>query len=125
MSTVLQPETPSGAYRASVALPPAPPDPHAAAAPRRRLDHVDLLRGLVMAIMVLDHVRAYFTEMRFDPTDLSRTDAALFATRWITHYCAPVFVFLAGARAWITGTRRPRGEIELYLQGSVAWLLLN
>src|SRR5688500_15375472 len=124
MSTVLQPETPSGAYRASVALPPAPPDPHAAAAPRRRLDHVDLLRGLVMVIMVLDHVRAYFTEIRFDPTDLSRTDAALFATRWITHYCAPVFVFLAGASAWSAGTRRTRGELARFLLSRGAWLIL-
>ena len=49
-------------------------------AARRRLDHVDLLRGLVIVIMVLDHVRAYFTEARFDPTDLARTDLALFGT---------------------------------------------
>ncbi len=124
MSTVLQSETPSGAYKASEALSPAPPDPHAAAAPRRRLDHVDLLRGLVMVIMVLDHVRAYFTEIRFDPTDLSRTDAALFATRWITHYCAPVFVFLAGASAWIAGTRRTRGELARFLLSRGAWLIL-
>src|SRR5687767_5505517 len=123
MSTVLQPETPSGAYPASKASP-APREQHAATAPRRRLDHVDLLRGLVMVIMVLDHVRAYFTEIRFDPTDLSRTDAALFATRWITHYCAPTFVFLAGASAWIVGTRRTRGELARFLLSRGAWLIL-
>src|SRR6185503_20478571 len=76
----------------------------------KRLDRVDLIRGLVMVIMVLDHVRAYFTEVRFDPTDLSQTSGALFFTRWITHYCAPTFVFLAGASAWMAGTRRTRAE---------------
>ena len=123
MSTVLQPEVPSGSYPASKARPPAPGDQHPATAARRRLDHVDLLRGLVMVIMVLDHVRAYFTEARFDPTDLSRTEAALFATRWITHYCAPVFVFLAGASAWIAGTRRTRGELARFLLSRGAWLI--
>src|SRR5688572_4919819 len=96
MSTVLQPDTPSGAYRDRSITPvtrrSAPPPPQETT--RRRLDHVDLLRGLVMVIMVLDHVRGYFTEARFDPTDLTRTDLALFGTRWITHFCAPVFVFL-------------------------------
>ncbi|HEX6669038.1 MAG TPA: heparan-alpha-glucosaminide N-acetyltransferase domain-containing protein, partial [Gemmatimonadales bacterium] len=125
MSTVLQPDTPSGAYRVrrttSVtrrSVPPPPQEPT-----RRRLDHVDLLRGLVMVIMVLDHVRAYFTEARFDPTDLTRTDLALFGTRWITHYCAPVFVFLAGASAWIAGTRRTRGELSRFLLTRGLWLI--
>ncbi len=90
----------------------------------KRLDRVDLIRGLVMVIMVLDHVRAYFTEVRFDPTDLTQTNGALFFTRWITHYCAPTFVFLAGASAWIAGTRRTRDELSRLLLSRGLWLIL-
>jgi len=111
MTTVLSPDTPSGAHRLRAPATASTPQP----ALRRRVEHVDLLRGLVMVIMVLDHVRAYFSGAHFDPTDLARTTPALFATRWITHYCAPTFVFLAGASAWIAGTRRTRGELTRFL----------
>jgi uncharacterized membrane protein len=122
MTTVLSPDSPSGAHRLRDIRPtisPAEPTPPV----RRRVDHVDLLRGLVMVIMVLDHVRAYFSGAHFDPTDLTRTTPALFATRWITHYCAPTFVFLAGASAWIAGTRRTRGELTRFLLSRGIWLV--
>jgi uncharacterized membrane protein len=118
MTTVLLPDTPSGSYRVRRPAATAGPAPV-----KRRLDHVDLLRGLVMVIMVLDHARAYFTNAHFDPTDLGRTDLALFATRWITHFCAPVFVFLAGASAWIAGTRRTPGELSRFLLSRGLWLI--
>ena len=91
-----------------------------------RLDSVDLVRGLVMVIMALDHVRDYFSDRLFlDPVDLKSTTPGIFFTRWITHYCAPVFIFLAGTGAFLSGTRgKSKGELAWFLLSRGLWLLL-
>jgi len=79
-----------------------------------------------MIIMALDHVRGYFNNSAFlfIPTDLTRTSAPLFFTRFITHYCAPTFVFLAGISAFLYGTRRTKKELSFFLFTRGLWLLV-
>jgi len=107
------------------AQPVTDPGGRAAPAPRERLDSIDLLRGLVMVIMALDHVRDYFSESRFDPLDLSKTTVPLALTRWITHFCAPVFVFLAGTGAYLSLARgKTRSAVSGFLLTRGIWLVL-
>ncbi|MEO8588163.1 MAG: heparan-alpha-glucosaminide N-acetyltransferase domain-containing protein [Flavobacteriales bacterium] len=91
-----------------------------------RFSSIDLLRGLVMVVMALDHVRDYFHADAFlnSPTDLATTSVPLFFTRWITHYCAPVFVFLAGTSAWIIHQRKSTRELTTFLVKRGIWLIL-
>ncbi|HEV3467850.1 MAG TPA: heparan-alpha-glucosaminide N-acetyltransferase domain-containing protein [Pyrinomonadaceae bacterium] len=108
------------------------PETAAAREPGRRngsrLDSVDFLRGLVMVIMALDHVRFFLHRdviLGVDPLDLTKTNAALFFTRWITHFCAPVFVFLAGTGAYLSARRgKTKNELARFLLTRGLWLIL-
>ena len=90
-----------------------------------RVGSIDLLRGGIMIIMALDHVRDYFHRDAFlySPTDLSQTNVPLFFTRWITHYCAPAFVFLAGISAYLYGVRKGRDALSFFLWTRGLWLI--
>lgn len=90
---------------------------------RVRLDPIDRLRGLVMVLMALDHVRDFFGDMSINAVDPQRTNVPLFFTRWITHYCAPTFVFLTGVGAFLYASRgRSKGELSLYLVTRGLWI---
>ena len=88
---------------------------------RTRVASIDALRGFVIVLMALDHVRDYFTGAHFDPMDLTQTDVAYFATRWITHLCAPTFIFLAGISAHLMSLRMTQSELRLFLITRGIW----
>ncbi|MDB5232546.1 MAG: hypothetical protein JWN76_3351 [Chitinophagaceae bacterium] len=91
-----------------------------------RIASIDLLRGAIMIIMALDHVRDFFhvNAMLDDPTNLATTTPLLFFTRWITHFCAPVFVFLTGVSAFISGQRKTKKQASAFLFKRGLWLIL-
>jgi uncharacterized membrane protein len=104
-------------------------------APGARVQALDILRGLVMVVMTLDHTRDYVhaAAMAFPPEELTRTSAAIFMTRWVTHFCAPVFMLLAGAGAFLRVERggapsrllRPgRADLSRFLFTRGLWLVV-
>lgn len=94
-------------------------------AARQRVFSVDLLRGAVMIVMALDHTRDYFTNLRFPPENLAKATPALFATRWITHFCAPVFFLLAGVGASLAvSAGKSRRSTSWLLLTRGLWLIL-
>ena len=91
-----------------------------------RIESIDILRGLVMIIMALDHVRDYSNTgfLYTDPTNLDTTTRILFFTRWITHFCAPVFVFLAGTSAFLYGSKQAsKHRLSRFLFTRGLWLI--
>lgn len=95
--------------------------------PGRRVEAIDAVRGGVMILMALDHIRDFVSRaaMSFSPTDLTKTTTALFFTRWVTHFCAPAFMFTAGLGAFLWLQRsRTRQQLSKYLLTRGLWLIL-
>ncbi|HPH91945.1 MAG TPA: heparan-alpha-glucosaminide N-acetyltransferase domain-containing protein [Ferruginibacter sp.] len=90
-----------------------------------RIASLDLLKGIVMVVMALDHVRDYFHAPAFlyDPNDPTLTSMPIFFTRWITNFCAPVFCFLAGTSAFLVGMRKSKKDLSFFLIKRGAWLV--
>lgn len=93
---------------------------------KSRIFSIDFARGLAMIIMALDHTRDYFHKFAFihEATDLEHTSPAIFLTRWITHFCAPAFVFLAGTSAFLSGQKKSKKELSAFLFKRGLWLIL-
>ena len=90
---------------------------------RSRINSIDILRGIIMVVMALDHTRDFLyntdlsqaSDAALDPTNMKTTFPLLFFTRWITHFCAPIFVFLAGTSAWLMGQKKSKAELSAFL----------
>ncbi|MBV8389126.1 MAG: DUF1624 domain-containing protein [Mucilaginibacter sp.] len=91
-------------------------------ATKQRIESIDILRGAVMLIMAIDHIRDFYHGSP-NPTDLAVTTPILFFTRWITHLCAPTFVFLSGVSAYLAGMRRTENQLGIFLIKRGFWLI--
>lgn len=90
---------------------------------RGRVESVDLTRGVIMVVMALDHTRDFFGIPGDNPTNLATASAALFLTRWITHFCAPVFFLLTGTGAFLSLGRRSKRGLSWFLFTRGVWLV--
>jgi len=92
---------------------------------KNRITSIDFLRGTIMIIMALDHVRDYLYSGSFfnDPLDLTKTSSIVFFTRWITHFCAPIFMLLAGTSAYLIGQKKTKKELSIFLLKRGLWLI--
>lgn len=92
---------------------------------KNRITSIDFLRGTIMIIMALDHVRDYLFAGSFlyDPLDLNKTSGAIFFTRWVTHFCAPIFMMLAGTSAFLTGQKKSKKDLSIFLLKRGLWLI--
>src|SRR5678815_1334824 len=92
---------------------------------QKRIASIDLLRGIVMIIMALDHTRDFFHSEAFtgDPLNPATTTPILYFTRWVTHFCAPAFVFLSGVSAWLQSRKKTKKELSGFLITRGLWLV--
>ena len=90
---------------------------------RVRIESIDVVRGVIMIIMALDHVRDFFGNSGFNPTDPATTTIPLFFTRWITHFCAPVFFLLTGTGAYLSLRKQSKRELSWFLFTRGLWLI--
>jgi uncharacterized membrane protein len=94
-----------------------------AAIKRIRIESIDVVRGVIMIVMALDHVRDFFNNSGLNPTDPATTTIPLFFTRWITHFCAPVFFLLTGTGAYLSLRRKSKSELSRFLFTRGLWLI--
>jgi uncharacterized membrane protein len=90
---------------------------------RLRLESIDVVRGVIMILMALDHTRDFFGNSGVNPTDPSTTTIPLFFTRWITHFCAPVFFLLTGTGAYLSLRKKTKRELSGFLFTRGLWLI--
>ena len=92
----------------------------------KRIESIDILRGIVMIIMCLDHTRDYYQDIGAAgwPMDINTTTPALFFTRYITHFCAPIFVFLSGLSVYLQSKRKTKKELTIFLFTRGLWLIV-
>src|SRR3984957_5936303 len=90
---------------------------------RVRLESIDVVRGVIMILMALDHTRDFFGNSSLNPTDPANTTIPLFFTRWITHFCAPVFFLLTGTGAYLSLRKKSKRELSRFLFSRGLWLI--